>query len=204
MQAIGEVLSASITDVVAACWQEADGGNSAAPPVVPRFGSFIKIDSTEQALQIIAVVYDVTTGPQDSLHKPVAMRMSREQLRVQQPQIFALLQTQINCAVVGYAHRGQYHCSLPPLPAQVHDFVYQASADELARVTDNLDFVRLITRVTSSPNDELVIAAIHEAASARKNKYDFLVQSGRALAQAFGDDYSRLSAALTKLNSRLL
>jgi hypothetical protein len=201
MAAVGEILSSSITEMVAACWQDEDEQRKA-PHSVPRFGSFMRVDSSEQNLRIFAVVYDVLTGPQDSLHKPAALRMSRQELRLQQPQIFSLLRTEMKAAVVGYEQEGVYSAGLAPLPVQVHDFVYFAAAAEVKSVTDSMEFVRLLTRVSSVPNDELVVSAIWEAYAARKNDYQFLVEAGRSLSQAFGDDYNRLTAALNKLQAR--
>ena len=195
----GEILSSSITEMVAACWQDQDGGLPSDGGLLPRFGSFVRVDSKEQGLDIFAVVFDVVTGPRDSLHKPAALRLSRDQLRSQQPQIFSLLQTETHCATVGYRHQGRYHCGLPPLPPMVHDFVFKATAEEVVAITEGLEFVRFVSRITSVPNDELVVAAITEAYAARGNDYSFLVQAGQSLAQSFGSDYDRLTAALRKL-----
>ena len=202
MGAVGEVLSSSITEMVAACWQDEDE-HRAAPHSVPRFGSFLRVDSSEQNLRVFAVVYDVFTGPQDALHKPAALRMTRQELRLQQPQIFSLLKTELKAAVIGYEQDGRYHSGLAPLPVQVHDFVYFAAPGEIAAITEGMEFVRLLTRVSSVPNDELVVASIHEAYTARKKDYHFLVEAGQSLSQAFGDDYNRLTAALQKLQARV-
>ena len=202
MGAVGEVLSASITEMVAACWQDEDE-QRAAPHSIPRFGSFLRIESTEQNLRVFAVVYDVLTGPQDALHKPAALRMSRQELRLQQPQIFSLLKTELKAAIIGYEQSQKYTAGLAPLPVQVHDFVFFASPAEISAVTESMDFVRLLTRVSSVPNDELVVASIQEAYTARRKDYQFLVEAGQSLSQAFGDDYNRLTAALQKLQSRV-
>src|SRR5581483_9949749 len=108
--------------------------------------------SSEQSLQIFAIVYDVITGPQDSIHKPAALRMTRDELRSQQPQIFSLLKTEVQAAIIAFQQDGQYHCGLSPLPPQVHDFIYEATDEEIEKITEGLEFVRLITRVTSVPN----------------------------------------------------
>jgi hypothetical protein len=203
MGAVGEVLSASITEMVAACWQDEDEPVKNAPHSVPRFGSFLRIESSEQNLRVFGVVYDVLTGPQDALHKPAALRMSRQELRLQQPQIFSLLKTELKAAIIGYEQGGRCTAGLAPLPVQVHDFVFLASPAEISSVTESMEFVRLLTRVSSVPNDELVVASIHEAYTARRKDYQFLVEAGQSLSQAFGDDYNRLTAALQKLQSRV-
>jgi hypothetical protein len=201
MAAVGEILSSSITELTAACWQDEDEQRPA-PYSVPRFGSFLRIDSTEQNLCIYAVVFDVLSGPQDSTHKPAALRMTRQELRLQQPQIFALLKTELRAAVVGYEQKGKYTAGLAPLPVQVHDFVYLAEPAQIEEITDGLEFVRLLSRVSAVPNDELVVASIREAYAARKNDYQFLVEAGQSLAQSFGEDFNRLTSALRKLQDK--
>jgi hypothetical protein len=199
MAAVGEVLSSSITEVVVACWQPDE--DEQAPDAVPAFGSFLCIDSSEQGLKIFASVFDVVTGPLDGLHKAQPLKMSRKQLRLEQPQIFSLLKTDLKAAIVGYERKGVYHAGLAPLPCQVHDFVSAAEPQQIERVTDGLEFIRLLSRISSVPNDELVTAAIWQAYRARKFSYEFLVEAGQTLAKTFGDDYNRLSAALAKLQA---
>jgi hypothetical protein len=200
MEAIGEVLSSSITELVAECWQQqSETGFAPDLPERPRFGSFLRAASSDHALNVYAVVCDVSTGPSDSTHKPAALRMTRDQLRVEQPHIFALLRTEIYAAVIGYSDGSNFFTSLPPHPPEVHDFVYPASEAEVRAVTANLEFVRTISRVSRVPTDELVAAAIREASSARGNDYQYLVSAGQSLAQNFLGDYERLTAVLRKI-----
>lgn len=203
MDAFGEVLTSSITGLVAECWQQSDerGASdfSAAPPA-PRFGSFVRVHTTERnAANVFAVVFNVITGPQDNMHKPHALRLTREQLRLEQPQIFALLKTEIHGAIVAFEQDGKFSAGLPPQPPQVHDFVYPARPEEVKAITEDLDFVRLLARVSSVPVDELISASIREAYNARGDDYDFLVKAGQSLAQTFREDYDRLSAMLRKI-----
>ncbi len=200
MKAIGEVLSSSITELVAECWQQQnDSGFAPDLPERPRFGSFLRVTSADNALNIFAVVCDVSTGPHDSTHRPTALKMTRDQLRMEQPHIFALLRTEIYATVIGYSNGAVYRTGLPPHPPEVHDFVYKAIDEEVAAITEDLDFVRLLSRVSRVPSDELIAATIREACSARGGDYDFLVQAGQSLAQTFRDDYDRLSSVLRKI-----
>jgi hypothetical protein len=200
MDAIGEVLTSSITGLIAECWSGSEGEFELRSTNAPKFGSFLRIDATEaDNTNIFAVVYDVVTGPQDSMHKPHALRLTREQLRMEQPQIFALLKTEIHATIIGYEYRSTYRPGLPPRPPQVHEFVYTAEPKEIKAITEDLDFVRLLARVTSVPTDELIAACIREAYYARKSDYDFLVRAGQTLAQTFREDYDRLSAMLRKI-----
>ncbi len=198
MKPIGEILSSSIIALVAESWQSEDEDGLPCCQR-PGFGSFLKVESSEAGLDIFAVVYNVVTGPQDDMHKPSALKLTRQQLRVEQPHIFALLRTEIHASVVGYRQGKTYFQRLPPEPAQVHDFVYPAQKDELKAITEDLDFVRLIACVSAVPADELMAAAVRQASLARDNDYSFLIAAGQALSQLFRDDYDRLACLLRKI-----
>lgn len=196
MKAIGEVVSASIKSFTVEVWHE-DTQTSSMPP---GFGSLLRCVSSEFELEVFGVIYDVVTGPQDNYHKATAMKMSRKQLRQEQPQIFSLLKTDLHAAVCGYKKDGQFFARLAPQPPQVHDFVYSLSRQEIKDATSDLEFLRLISWVTSIPNDELIAAVIREAALARDNDYKFLVSAGKSLSQLFREDYDRLVSVLKKIN----
>ncbi len=197
-QAIAEVMSSSITGLVAEA-RQLEGLDGLPETIKPTFGSFVRAESTEHRLDIISVVYDVVTGPQDSIHKPSALGLTREQLKIEQPHIFALLRTEIHACTIGFFENGHYFPHLPPHPAQVHDFVYPLAAEQICAATVNLDFLRLISAVSTVPADELIAATIRKSSEARGNQYEFLVEAGQALSHLFRDDYDRLLAVLRKV-----
>lgn len=200
IEAIAEVVASSITGLVAESWQDG-GAAGCALPVRPRFGSFLRADCEEEGMSVVAVVYDVVTGPQDTIHKPAALGLSREQLRLEQPHIFALLKTEIHALTIGYSIANRVYQHLPPRPPQVHDFVYPLSDAQIGAVTENLNFLGLVASVSTVPADELLAATVREACRARGNDYPFLVEAGKALSRLFRDDYDRLVAVLKKVQS---
>jgi len=169
----------------------------------PRFGSFIKAVSTEDKLEILAVVLDVVTSPPDSLHRPCALGLTREELKREQPHIFALLKTEIRAVNIGFIQAGTVYQHLPPQPPQVHDFVYAASPEEIIAITAELDFLRLLFHLsTTVPSDELIAASIREAGRAYSDateREDFLVRAGRAVCQLFRSDYERMLSIVKKI-----
>jgi hypothetical protein len=195
---IGEVIAASITGVtIEACHK---GGKEGIPESNrPDFGSFLKVASEEDGVQTVAVVYNVITGPSDHLHKAQALGLTREQLKAEQPQIFALLRTEIRAVTVGYFQNKQVIQHLPPKPPQMHDFVFPLSDSEVEQVSEDLGFLRLVSTVSEVPTDELLAAVIRQAYRARGNDYDFLVTAGQALSQLYRDDYERLISVLGKI-----
>ncbi len=175
-----------------------------------RFGSFIKVKS--EGLDIYAVVLDVVTNPPDSLHKPAALGLTREQLRADQPHIFSLLKTEIKALIIGFAESQTedktaekiIYQHLPPEPPQVHDFVYPARDNEIRALTSDFDFLRLLSGTAASgiPTDELIAASIREAGRARtetKEREQYLLLAGRAVSQLFRTDYERMVSILKKI-----
>lgn len=195
---IAEVTASSITGFVAQ--SIALAGNTAIPVIErPRFGSFLKVDSSESGLEIFAVVHDVVTGSPDSVHRPSALGLTREQLKVEQPHIFSLLKTEVHAVIVGYREDRQTFQFLPPLPPEVHDFVFTAQQDEIADLTTEFEFLRPVAAVAGIPAEELLAATIREAARSRSNQYAYLVEAGQALSQIMRNDYDRLVSVLRKI-----
>ncbi|PZM80934.1 MAG: hypothetical protein DKT66_17015 [Candidatus Melainabacteria bacterium] len=194
---LAEVISSSITGVVAQCLMSSDKDGMPDTPK-PRFGSFLKI-RTVSNLDVLTVVHNVITGSPDAVHQPWALGLSREQLREEQPHIFSLLRTEVHAVVVGYIESGGVFQHLPPVPPEVHDFVYLASDEEIRQVTEGFDFLRLIATVTTVPQDELAAASIREAHKAHGNDYSFLVEAGQALSHIFKNDFDRLVTILRKI-----
>ncbi len=194
---IAEVISSSITGVVAQCLMSADR-DGMPETSKPRFGSFLKI-RTAGNIDVLSVVHNVITGSPDAMHQPWALGLSREQLREEQPHIFSLLRTEVHAVVVGYIDRGEVFQHLPPIPPEVHDFVYPASDEEIRKVTQGFDFLRLVATVTTVPQDELAAASIREAYKANGEEYSFLVEAGQALSHIFKNDFDRLVTILRKI-----
>lgn len=204
MQAIGEVLSSSITGFSAEAWRfdaksAAKRKGDAALPSVPYFGSFLKSKSENRDLVVFGVVYDILTGPQDPYHKPTALGMSRAELQREQPQIFALLKTEWKVAIIGYKQDGRCYCALPPYPPEVHDFVYPLEGEELVEASEDLEFLRSLVSVSGVPADELIAAAIRHAAQPRRENYKYLVEAGQIVSKLLRDDYDRLGSILKKI-----
>lgn len=194
---LAEVISSSITGVVAQCLTSSDK-DGMPETEKPRFGSFLKI-RTATNIDVLAVVHNVITGSPDAMHQPWALGLSREQLREEQPHIFSLLRTEVHAVVIGYLDRGEVFQHLPPVPPEVHDFVYPATFDEIKKVTHGFDFLRLVATVTSVPQDELAAASIREAYKAHDEQYTFLVEAGQALSHIFKNDFDRLVTILRKI-----
>ncbi|MBX9686022.1 MAG: hypothetical protein K2X27_04930 [Candidatus Obscuribacterales bacterium] len=197
MDAIGEVLSSSITAFTAESWSENELTDSAK---MPQFGSFLKSISESREICVYAVIYDIVRAPIDQHHKPTALKMSRAELKREQPQIFSLLKTEWHTLIIGYKQGNQVQNGLPPFPPEVHDFVAPLDKSELLRLTENLDFLRMLSAISKVPTDEILAASIKNAASARDDEYDYLVEAGQYVSRMLRDDYDRLASVLRKIS----
>ena len=205
-QHIGEVIETSTTQYLAQCLEPED----LKFPVMPPFGSWIKSFDEESGNKILAVVTYVTTSPIDSVHRARALGLSLEELREQQPQIFAMLKTEFKAAIVGFEapsdskvsdnNLGRVYQYLPPRPPQIHQSVYHCDAAEVVNFTDNLDFLRTLLQAKDIPVESLVAASVREIYRLRQANRDWLVNVGRTLSTLLKDDYDRLRYILSQLH----
>jgi hypothetical protein len=205
-----EVIETSTTHFLAQCL-EPDELNF---PSMPPFGSWVKAIDEESGNQIYAIVYHATTSPIDSVHRARALGLSLQDLREQQPQIFAMLKTEFSAAIVGFK-TVQYadgngnrprkigetiYQHLPPRPPQVHQAVLRGEPDDIAQFSENLDFLRSLLDIHNAPVDALIAAAIREVYRVRQADRDWLVQVGRTLSVMLKDDYDRLRVILSQIH----
>ncbi|CBN58254.1 MULTISPECIES: HAS-barrel domain-containing protein [Kamptonema] len=204
---IGEVIETATTEFVAQCL-EPDDLNF---PPMPPFGCWVKAVDEESRNQIYGVIYHATTCPIDTVHRARALGLSLQDLREQQPQIFAMLKTEFRAAIVGFQgpeeryngsvpKPGTIYQYIPPRPPQIHQAVYSCEPDEVIAFSEQLDFLRTLLEVSNAPVDALAAAAIREIYQLRKRDRAWLVQAGRSLSLVLKDDYDRLRVILSQLH----
>lgn len=206
---IAEVIETSTTEFLAQCLDP----ENLSFPAMPPFGSWVKAYDEEAKNQIYGVVYHATTSPMDSVHRARALGMSLDELREQQPQIFAMLKTEFRVAIVGFVpmetsrkNKGEKvlgkrsYQHLPPRPPQVHQAVHRCEADEIVRFTEELDWLRTLLQVSGVPTESLAAAAIREVYNLRDLDRDWLVQAGRMVSVLLKDDYDRLRMILSQIH----
>ena len=203
---IGEVIETSTTQYLAQCLEPED----LKFPVMPPFGSWIKSFDEESGNKIFSVVTYVTTSPIDSVHRARALGLSLEELREQQPQIFAMLKTEFKAAIVGFEipsdvngdrnKLGEIYQYLPPRPPQIHQSVYHCEAEEVVHFTENLDFLRTLLQVKDIPVESLVAASVRDIYRLRQANQEWLVNVGRTLSNLLKDDYDRLRYILSQIH----
>lgn len=194
---IAEVIETATTEFLAQCLEPED----LSFPAMPPFGSWVQASDENSGNQIYGVVYHATTSPIDSVHRARALGLSLEDLRQQQPQIFAMLKTEFRVAIVGFrAPDGQFYQHLPPRPPQVHQAVYRCKTEEVVAFTEQLDFLRILLDTRNAPVDGLVAAVIRVCYQLRQLERPWLVQAGRTLSLLLKDDYDRLRVILDQIH----
>jgi hypothetical protein len=194
---IAEVIETSTTGFMAQCL-EPEGLSF---PTMPAFGSWVKsIDEEDNTNVTYGVVYHATTAPIDSVHRARALGLSLAELREQQPQIFAMLKTEIRVALVGFIAGERVYQHLPSRPPQIHQAVFTCNTDEIEEFTEELFFLRTLAQLAGAPVDELVAAVLRDVYQARGCDRDWLVRAGRNLSILLKDDYDRLSAILSQVH----
>ncbi|WP_017315540.1 hypothetical protein [Mastigocladopsis repens] len=200
---IAEVIETSTCEILAQCLEPED----LSFPSMPPFGSWIRSVDEESGNQVYAVVYYATTMPIDSVHRAVALGLSLQDLREEQPQIFAMLKTEFRAVIVGFEQPADTRFSnervyqyLPPRPPQVHQAVYRCEAEAIIKFTEQLDFLRTLLSVNSAPVDSLTAAAIREVYQLRKADRQWLIKAGRTLSVLLKDDYDRLRFILSQIH----
>lgn len=210
-----EVIETATTEFLAQCLEPEE----LTFPVMPPFGSWVKALDEESGNIVYAIVYHATTSPIDSVHRARALGLSLEELREQQPQIFAMLKTEFRACIVGFVPpnaaieanlqprktepefdpNSRVYQYLPPRPPQIHQAVYYCSTEEVVYFSEQLDFLRTLLQVMGAPVEALTAAAIRQVYQLRNADRDWLVAAGRMLSLLLKDDYDRLRVILGQL-----
>lgn len=205
---IGEVIQTASTEFLAQCLDPED----LSFPIMPPFGSWVSSMDEVSGNHILAVVCHVTTSPIDTVHRARALGMTLDELREQQPQIFAMLKTEFRAAIVGFVvppqevngsipSGGKVYQYLPPRPPQIHQAVYRCEPADIIYFSEQLDFLRTLLQVVGAPVEALTASAIRQIYQLRKADREWLVKAGRTLSVILKDDYDRLRYILSQLHS---
>ena len=187
MDALGEVVESSTQRVTAEAWQ-LDG--------LPPLGSLVRVPDGDMVHY--GVVSFAQTGSADPSRRPVALGLTAEELRREQPQIFTLLRSEFSFVVIGHREGcgGAYRGYAAPRPPRLHAFVYPASAAEVAEAGADLGYLR---RLLAEGGDEVVAAAVRHFLAAAPDPAAYAVRAGKELLRALGEDAGRFRAVMARL-----
>jgi hypothetical protein len=149
---------------------------------------------TEQdGLVIYALVYHSQTGTDDSVRTVHAYQKTQEELKRDQPQIFALLKTNFSALVVGHERDKKLYYQSAPIPASLHAFVRHAILDEWRVFANTVSYVPLLFGQQNLFNvDELVCAFVGNLKQKMLAEEAFLIELLGICMGLCDNDYRRV------------
>ncbi len=197
MERIGEVIESSTTSFTAGAYELL-----AAPP----FGALVRAQSRTPGLAIYGLIYEIRTGSKEPGGRAVVRgrtytgrNLYDAEIYHEHPDLAEVLQTEFSAITVGYVDNERIYQYLPPQPPPVHYSVYECLPNEVLRFSERCEFFRTLLFASHIPSDELLAAAIRNAAHARANEQAYLIHAGRQMASLLKDDYDRLAALLRRI-----
>ena len=184
----GEVVEASVVRLVGQCHRLYD-----APPL----GALVRAGDA-----VFAVVDGVATAALDPGRQIIARGAdadSEEDVYARHPQLERLLRTQVTLTVVGCRDGERLLQHLPPLPPRIHTFLHRCSGDETRAFMQHADFLALLLQSALPEADEIVAAALRQAAPAFDRPREFLIDASRSIAAQLPANAARLSAIMRRL-----
>ncbi|MDE2837537.1 MAG: hypothetical protein OXL97_08525 [Chloroflexota bacterium] len=184
----GEVVEASVDRVVGQCHTL-----YGAPPL----GTLVRVGSS-----LFAVVDGVSTAALDPGRRVIARGAelaSESDVYAENPQLERLLRTDVTLTVVGHEEGGRFFQHLPPLPPRIHTFLYACSGAEVRAFMERSDWTALVLASALPTADDVLAAALREAAPEFDDPRAFLVQACRAIAAQLPTDAARLAAIMRRL-----
>jgi hypothetical protein len=185
---VGEVVEAKTAEFTAQCYRL-----NGAPP----FGSLVR--ASDGSVDIYGLVSEVSSGSLDAGRRVSARgsdEPSEEALFEHNPELSALLRTELLAITVGYRDGDRLVQRLPAHPPRLHGFVQRCDAAEVRRFGERLDFLTTLLGGRGPSADELVAAALRQLAAAQPDPRAYLVAAGKRLAVLLGSDVHRLGTIL--------
>lgn len=192
---IAEVIESSTRQFVAEVHRQQEA---------PAFGTWVCVERGDHMLY--GVVSHVEHGSYESSRQPVALGKTQVELAEEYPQIQELLRTTFRAQVLACARgEGPVRQTLPPHPAEIHDFVYSCSRDQVQQLSAPFDFLRTLVQSPDPavPVDDLLVAVLQQVYAAHGGSdggAEALVEAGRALSRLLDDDHERLQSILRRVD----
>ena len=161
-------------------------------------GSFVSVGNPST----YAVISNIMSGPLDPGRRVIARgshEESEDSLFLNHPQLEHLLITRMEAVIIGYDGGDKIYHGLPPLPPRLHSFVYTCETNTIEALTEQFDFLQLLTSTQATTRDEAVASCLRQASLAHPQPREFLLAAGRALAQDLSEDLRRLNALIWRI-----
>jgi hypothetical protein len=189
---IGRLLRSSTTGFVFGC--------SVPEPDVPCFGDFVKAPAQRRQAEVIGLVYDIAIEDDPFVRQMVATPDLPEAYILDQREN-RQVPIEVSVLAIGYRSQGEYRQMLPPQPPVSLDQISLCSPEEVRAFNTRLDYLGLILAAMDVPADDLLAAALRNAAAAlpAAERRAFLVGAGQECARRLSGDLVRLESLLRKI-----
>ena len=184
----GEVVESSIERLIGQCHVL-----YGAPPL----GALVRAGE-----DIFAIVSGVSAAALDPGRRVIARGAgfaSEADVYAEHPQLERLLRTDVTLTVVGHREGERLFRRLPPAPPRVHAFLYACSPEETAAFMHPADWTAVLLSGALPAADDVIAAALRQAAPCFPDPRAFLMSAGRAVAAQLPADAARLAAIMRRL-----
>lgn len=192
---VGRVLRASTTGFD--CGTRSSSLNGA-----HAFGSFVRAPISEDGIQqVVGLIYAVRIDD-DPLARELVMASAIHGHTLYDQRENRMAPVEIGVLAVGYWDGQRIRHTLPPRPPMSMTEVAACTDEWIVAFTERADFFRLVLNTREAPAESLLAAAIRAAAEARPQaeRYDYLVECGRACASLLSGDLQRLAGILAQID----
>ena len=169
-------------------------------PDLPSFGAFCQTEAQHGHSQVIGLIYDISIEDDEFARQmATAENLSPEQFS--DHQYNRQVPVEFSALAIGYQRDDQFHYNLPPQPPLTLAPIRTLTPAERMAFTQRLDFIPLILSAPNLPVDDLLMAALRQAAQDRSGveRKRFLLQAGRECARLLDRDLSRLHVVVRGL-----
>ncbi len=189
---VGRVLRSSTTNFTIGCRQLI----SEQDQLIPEFGALVRAAAAGGNL-IYGLICNVTIEDDAFVRQLVAAGVESPEIIEDQRQK-RQVPVVVDVLVAGSGRGPEVSHRLPAQPPSTLDQIYLCSAAEIVRFTERHDWLRTILGSIEAPADQLVIAALRNAAQARPpdQRETYLIAAGRELAKLLALDLARLDGIL--------
>ena len=191
---IGRVTRCSIRGFV--------GGIRLRQPDLPVFGGWCQAPAQGGATSVLGLIYDISIED-DELARQLAAADAPLPEQQADSQLNRPIPIELRALTVGYRRGDAWVHALPPQPPVTLAEITCLASAEIRAFTQRLDFLPLALSTPEVPADQVVSAALRQAAAARpaEERRAFLVQAGQECARLLGQDLGRLERMLRDLQA---
>ena len=189
---VGRVLRSSTTSFTVGCRQLISEQDQR----IPEFGALVRADAAGGSL-VYGLIYNVTIEDDAFVRQLVAAGVDSPEIIEDQRQK-RQVPVVVDVLVAGSGRGLAVQHRLPAQPPSTLDQIYLCNAAEIVRFTERHDWLRTVLGSVEAPADQLLIAALRNAAQARPpdQRDAYLIAAGRELAKLLALDLTRLDGIL--------